>query len=247
MGRWSFLPRATRAVVRILRPGMMLLTRRDWRGVENLPTGGYVIAVNHLSHVDPFLLSHFMVDNGVVPRFLTKDPLFRKRIAGSILRGAEMIPVYRSTSSAVDSLRAAVEAVREGKVVTIYPEGTITRDPAAWPMSGRTGAVRVALETGVPLVPVAQWGAQDVLWPYSNRLRLLPRKTIHMRVGEPFDLSDLQGRDVTEQEIVAATDRLMDTLTAMVADIRGELPTRRRIDVHTLGKPRTSHDETEQT
>lgn len=247
MGRWSSLPRATRWVVRVVRPPLMVLTRRDWRGVENFPSGGFVVAANHLSHLDPFVLSHFMVDNGVVPRFLTKDPLFRVKVIGSILRGAEMIPVYRSTSSAVDSLTAAVEAVREGKVVTIYPEGTITRDPDAWPMSGRTGAVRVALETGAPLVPVAQWGAQEILWPYSNRLRLLPRKTIHVRVGEPFDLSDLQGREATEQEIAAATDRLMDTLTAMVADIRGELPTRPRIDVHTLGTPRTSHDETEQT
>lgn len=246
MGRWSFLPRTTRWVVRILRPWLRMATRRDWQGVANLPReGGYVLAPNHVSHVDPFLLSHFMVDHGVVPRFLTKDPLFRVKVVGSILRGAQMIPVYRSTSGAVDSLRAAVEAVESGQVVTIYPEGTITRDPAAWPMSGRTGAVRVALESGVPLVPLAQWGAQEILWPYSKRPRLLPRKTIHVHVGEPLDLSDLRDGDVTEEKVVAATGRLMDTLTAMVADIRGELPTGPRIDVHTLAKPRTTYDDSE--
>ncbi|WP_375000242.1 lysophospholipid acyltransferase family protein [Aeromicrobium sp. CTD01-1L150] len=246
MGRWSFLPRTTRWVVRFLRPLFIVLTRRDWRDVEKLPQdGGYVLAVNHLSHVDPFLLSHFLVDAGITPRFLTKDPLFRVRVVGSILRGAEMIPVFRSTSGAADSLRAAVDAVQEGKVVTIYPEGTITRDPEGWPMSGRTGAVRVALETGAPLVPVAQWGPQAILWPYTKRPRILPRKTIHVRVGDPLDLSDLQGEEVTEDQVVAATGRLMDTLTAMVADIRGELPTTPRIDVHTLAKPRTTYDDSE--
>lgn len=246
MGRWSFLPRTTRWVVRVLRPWLRLLTRRDWRGAERLPRdGGYVIAANHLSHVDPFLLSHFMVDQGVVPRFLTKDPLFGVKVVGSILRGAQMIPVYRATSGAVDSLRAAVAAVQEGKAVTIYPEGTITRDPDAWPMSGRTGAVRVALEADAPLVPVAQWGAQEILWPYSKRPRLVPRKTIHVRVGEPIDLDDLRQGEITETDVVEATDRLMDTLTAMVAEIRGEQPTGPRIDVHSLAKPRSTRDDSE--
>jgi 1-acyl-sn-glycerol-3-phosphate acyltransferase len=131
--------------------------------------------------------------------------------------------------------------VEEGKVISIYPEGTITRDPDLWPMSGRTGAVRVALATGRPLVPLAQWGAQRILWPYTKLPRFLPRKTIHVVVGDPVDLSDLVGLPITEDVLRTATDRLMDTLTAMVGEIRGELPSGPRIDVHTLAAPRTAY------
>ncbi|MGQ2913193.1 lysophospholipid acyltransferase family protein [Aeromicrobium sp.] len=234
------LPRATRWIVRILRPFLMVATKRDWRGVEKLPTdGGYVLAPNHLSHLDPILISHFMVDHQVAPRFLAKDTLFSVKGLGAILHGAEQIPVHRSTEGAAESLRSAVAAVESGKVVTIYPEGTITRDPELWPMSGRTGAVRVALATGRPLVPMAQWGAQKILWPYTKVPKFLPRKTIHVVIGDPIDLSDLRDRPLTEEVLRTATGRLMDALTAMVGEIRGELPTGPRIDVHTLARPRS--------
>ncbi|WP_229053351.1 1-acyl-sn-glycerol-3-phosphate acyltransferase [Aeromicrobium sp. Leaf350] len=241
MGRWSNMPRMTRWVVRLLHPFLMRVTRRDWRGAEKLPSGGYVLAPNHISHLDPILISHFMVDHGVTPRFLAKDTLFDVAVVGRILRGAEQIPVYRSTVGAAESLAAATQAVEAGQVVTIYPEGTITRDPALWPMDGRTGAVRVALASGRPLVPLAQWGAQDILWPYSKRLRFFPRKTVHVRVGDPVDLSDLAGQELTEKLLHEATDRLIDALTGLVSDIRGELPTGPRVDVRQLEKPRTNY------
>ncbi|NRQ51349.1 lysophospholipid acyltransferase family protein [Aeromicrobium stalagmiti] len=234
-------PRTMRIIVFFVRPILMLLTKRDWQGQEKLPSGGFVLAPNHISHLDPFLISHFMVDQGISPRFLAKDTLMSLPVGGHILRGAEQIPVYRSTAGAVESLRAAVEAVEAGSVVAIYPEGTITRDPAAWPMSGRTGAVRVALATGRPLVPVMQWGPQAILWPYTKRLRLFPRKTIHVRVGDPLDLSDLAGKELTEELLNTATSRLMDVLTEMMSQVRGETPSTPRIDVHTLSRPRTNY------
>jgi 1-acyl-sn-glycerol-3-phosphate acyltransferase len=235
-------PRTMRLIVLFIRPLLMVLTKRDWQGQEKLPSGGFVLAPNHLSHLDPFLISHFMVDQGISPRFLAKDTLMTLPVGGRILRNAEQIPVYRSTRGAAESLRAAIAAVEAGSVVTIYPEGTITRDPAAWPMTGRTGAVRVALATGRPLVPVMQWGPQDVLWPYSKRLRLFPRRTIHVRVGDPVDLSDLAGRELTEELLDTATNRLMDALTAMMAEVRGELPSTPRIDVHSLSRPKTNYE-----
>jgi 1-acyl-sn-glycerol-3-phosphate acyltransferase len=235
MSRRTFLPRTTRVIVFVIRPLLMLFTKRDWQGAEKLPErGGYVLAPNHISHVDPFVISHFMVDHGVTPRFLAKDTLMTAPVVGAILRSAEQIPVKRRTASAKDSLGPAEAAVRNGLVVTIYPEGTITRDPAAWPMSGYTGAVRVALATGAPLVPLMQWGPQEILWPYTKKPRLLPRKTMHIRVGDPIDLSDLEGQELNEKVLRTATDRLMDTLTAMMADVRGELPSTPRIDAHTV-------------
>jgi 1-acyl-sn-glycerol-3-phosphate acyltransferase len=235
------VPRTIRVIRFFIRPLLMVTTKRDWQGMENLPEGGFVLAPNHVSHLDPFLISHFMLDNNIAPQFLAKDTLVGAKGYGWILRTADQIPVYRSTEGAAESLRAAMQAVEAGKVVTIYPEGTITRDPAVWPMSGRTGAVRVALATGKPLVPLMQWGAQEILWPYAKRVRLFPRKTIHIRVGRPVDLSDFADRELTEEVLHAATDRLMDTLTAMMAEVRGELPSTPRIDVHTLGRPKSNY------
>lgn len=233
----SGLPRTTRVIVLIVRPLLMLFTKRDWQGVEKLPRGtGYVLAPNHNSHLDPFVISHFMVDHGITPRFLAKDSLLTTPFIGWIMRTAEQIPVRRRTATARDSLGPAQEAVARGGVVTIYPEGTLTRDPAGWPMSGYTGAVRVALKAGVPLVPMMQWGAQEILWPYTKVPKLLPRKTMHVRIGDPIDLSDFEGQELTEKTLHEATDRLMDTLTAMMAEVRGELPSTPRIDVHTVRK-----------
>lgn len=235
------VPRTTRVVRFIMRPWLMALTKRDYRGIENLPDGGFVLAPNHLSHLDPFFISLFMLDNNIAPRFLAKDTIMDVKGLGWILRSAEQIPVYRSTEGAAESLRAAVAAVNDGKVITIYPEGTITRDPAAWPMSGRTGAVRVALASGKPLIPVMQWGPQAILWPYSKRPKLFPRTTIQVRVGKAMDLSAYEGRPLSEDLLHAATDELMDTLTAMMGQVRGELPSTPRIDVHTLSKPRSNY------
>lgn len=233
-------PVALRVIVFFLRPLFGVVTRQDWRGAERLPTGGYVIAPNHLSYVDPLLFAHWEVEQGIAPRFLAKDTLFALPVLGSILRRAGQIPVYRGTAVATDSLRAAIAAVEAGQVITIYPEGTMTRDPDGWPMSGRTGAVRLAHLTGCPLVPVAQWGPQEIMWPYRREFRLFPRKTMRVQVGEPLDLSDL-GEHPTEEQLRAATDRLMDALTALLADVRDELPTGQRIDVRSLGTPKTTY------
>ncbi|SKB03783.1 lysophospholipid acyltransferase family protein [Aeromicrobium choanae] len=243
MSRTRPLPPVLRVVVWVLRPLFMVVTKRDWRGDEHLPTsGGFVLAPNHLSYIDPFLFGHWLVDHDIPPRFLVKDPLFAVPVIGRLLRRAEQIPVYRGTGAAADSLRAAIDAVESGSIVAIYPEGTMTRDPAAWPMSGRDGAVRTAHAAGVPLVPVAQWGPQEIMWPYRREFRPFPRKTIHVRVGAPIDLSDL-GESPTQEQIHAATERLMDEITALQAQIRGESPTTPRIDVRTLKKPKTRYEE----
>lgn len=241
MSRPNDVPPLLRVIIWVLRPILMIVTKRDWRGAENLPqSGGYVVAANHLSYVDPFTFGHWMVDHGITPRFLVKDTLFAVPVIGAILRKVRQIPVYRGTGAAVDSLRAAIDVVREGGIIGIYPEGTMTRDPAGWPMSGRTGAVRTAFEAGVPLVPVAQWGPQSIMWPYRREFRLFPRKTMNVRVGAPIDLSYL-GENPTEEELHVAADRLMDAITALQSQIRGELPATPRIDVRTLKRPKTRH------
>ena len=102
--------------------------------------------------------------------------------------------------------REMVAAVRHGECVVVYPEGTLTRDPAQWPMTGKTGAARIALETGCPVIPVGQWGPQQLLPPYSMRPHLLPRKHVTMRAGDPVDLSDLVALPRTPEVVQQATD-----------------------------------------
>lgn len=221
----------------------MVLMKRDWQGQENLPTdGGYVLAPNHVSHIDPVLVGHFMFDHDLPPRFLAKDGLFAVPLLGRLMRAAQQIPVYRSTGTGHEALRAAVAAVEAGEVIIVYPEGTISRDPGGWPMSGRSGAARIALTAGRPLIPMMQSGAQEILWPYTKWPRFFPRKTITIRVGQRVDLSDLEGQPLTEELLEQATERLMDVLTAMMAELRGELPTSPRIDVRNL-RSRSSTDD----
>ena len=98
------LPFAYRLAVSIIRPLLMILTKRDWRGWEHLPeTGGFVVAPNHISHVDPLAFAHYLYDSGRSPFFLGKESVFRVPVVGAILRGAQQIPVHRNTGQAVDA------------------------------------------------------------------------------------------------------------------------------------------------
>ncbi len=216
---------AYRLAAAILRPPLMAMTRREWSGQENLPTDtGYVVCPNHVSHVDPLAFAHFLFDNGHVPLFLAKIEVFGVPVVGSILKGAEQIPVYRETGQAAGAYRAAVEAVDAGRCVAIYPEGTLTRDPDLWPMRGKTGAARVALQTRCPVIPVAQWGPQDLLAPYGRKPSLFPLKTMQVRAGAPVPLEDLYDRPLTRAVLEEATARIMRGISAELQVLRGGTP-----------------------
>ena len=224
-----------RFAVSILQPPLTVFTRRDWHGTQWLrqdypPSDGLVVVPNHLSWFDPLPIAHLLWDNGRPPRFLGKEAVFRVPLVGQLLTNCGQIPVYRETTEASDSVRAAIEAVQSGETVVVYPEGTITRDPDLWPMNGRTGAARIALLGGVPVVPVAQWGPQDVMRPYAKEFRVLPPKTMHMRVGPPVDLEDLRGRDITSEVLAEATNRIVDAVTEQLEQIRGESSPPERLD-----------------
>ncbi|MGG5258493.1 lysophospholipid acyltransferase family protein [Phycicoccus avicenniae] len=237
-------PFGYRFAIAVLRPLFRAVTRRDWSGAENLPTeGGWVVCPNHVSHVDPLAFAHYLVDHGRSPRFLGKNEVFRVPFVGWVLRSADQIPVHRESGRAADAYRSAVAAVRAGKCVAIYPEGTLTRDPDLWPMRGKTGAARVALATRCPVVPVAVWGPQDMLAPYAKRPRLFPRKVMHVRAGAPVDLDDLYDRPVTPSVLLEATDRIMTAITTELEALRGEHAPRVRFDprragVTPTGRPR---------
>ncbi len=214
-----------RLAVVVIKPMVLLLTTHSWRGAAELSrSGGVIVAANHISYADPFPLALFVYDAGRLPRFLCKAEAFRLPLAGRLLRGAGQIPVYRHTPSAAGAVRAAVAAVRAGECVVIYPEGTLTHDPQLWPMEGRTGVARLALETGAPVIPVAQWGAQEILRPGSRRLRLLPRHHTTLHAGPPVDLSAYAGTQPTREVLRAVTDLVMEGLRDALAEIRAAQP-----------------------
>lgn len=210
-------------VARILRPLLFAVTRPRWSGAQNVPRDtGCVVAANHVTMVDPVTTAHFLYDNGFAGRILAKESLFRVPVLGAVLRSAGMVPVHRGTARAADSLRGAVEAVRAGECVVVFPEGTLTRDPDMWPMAGKTGVARIALETRAPVVPVAQWGTHRLLARYGKVLKPVPRKPVTVVAGAPVDLSDLYDRPHDGATLREATERVMDAITGLLEEVRGE-------------------------
>ncbi|WP_062211749.1 lysophospholipid acyltransferase family protein [Demequina oxidasica] len=217
------ITRCYRAVACVLRPIVSAMTRKDWHGKENLPRDtGFIAVSNHVSYADPITFAHFLYNNGHPPRFLAKSSLFDIPIAGRLLRNLDQIPVYRGTKRARDALDMGATVLDRGDMIAVFPEGTLTKDPQMWPMVARTGAARMALEQNVPVIPVAQWGADKLLSPYSKTLKPFPRKTITVIAGPPVDLDEFRGQPIDSVLLRAATNKIMATLTSMLEDIRGE-------------------------
>jgi 1-acyl-sn-glycerol-3-phosphate acyltransferase len=210
-------------VVGIVRPLSRMFSKRRWQGQEFVPpVGGVIIAANHLSWVDPFTLGHFVYRAGRIPRFMAKESLFRLPVIGWIIRGADQIPVHRGERDGAAALSDAVEALRDGEAVLIYPEGTITRDPDWWPMTAKTGVARLALMSGAPIVPVAQWGPQEILGR-TRRLHLIPRRTVQVHALEPvYPAAAESGQQPSREALRELTDDVMRRIRAEVAVIRGE-------------------------
>jgi 1-acyl-sn-glycerol-3-phosphate acyltransferase len=202
-----------------------VLTKRRWAGRENLPAdGGFIVATNHISSMDWMPTAHFLAWWALPPQVLVKESLFRMPVVGAAMRAMHMIPVYRGTSKAGRALEGAETALAEGRVILIYPEGTVTKDPDLWPMRGRPGAVKLALDTGAPLIPLAQWGAQRLL-PKGHRIpHLFPRTKVWYVAGPAMDLTDLATWEDRNQAARAGTERLMRTITEMEAKLRGQDP-----------------------
>lgn len=214
-----------RLVALVLAPTIGRMFRLRWGGQEHVPqSGGVILAVNHVSYADPFGLARFVYDSGRFPSFLAKESVFRIPVIGAILRRVGQIPVHRGGSDASDALKEAVEAVRAGQCVCIYPEGTVTRDPDWWPMKPKTGVARLALATGAPVVPVAQWGAQHAYDKYHHKVDFFPRKTVHCLAGPPIDLSAYRDRPITAELLREVSDLVMAAVRDLLGEIRGETP-----------------------
>jgi len=210
----------------ILRPGIRMMMRLDWHGQEHIPADGPVIlAANHLSYMDIFAVSLFADSARRYPVFLAKSTLFTIPVVGPLIARLGQLPVYRGQADAGLVLKQAAElAARNNACVIFYPEATVTRDPEKWPMVAKTGVARLALESDIPVVPIAHWGAQRIL-PYGTLVpKLLPRKTVQIVAGPPVDLSEFTGQPLSNQVLRAATDKIMTDVAGLLGGLRGMTP-----------------------
>jgi 1-acyl-sn-glycerol-3-phosphate acyltransferase len=185
-------------------PVMKLLLRPKATGVENVPReGGFVLAPNHLSNFDPWA-----VGLPIFPwrflRFMAKSELWWFPL-GPFIKAGGAFKVRRGERDTA-AIETAIELAREGHAVVIFPEGTRRRKGMVKKYEARahTGAARVALGAGVPLIPAAIKGT-------DNLRRLGPLRIVY---GEPVDLSDLDGR-VDRDAAQEATDRLMEEIARL--------------------------------
>lgn len=212
---------------------MKLWFNWHFEGVDHVPAEGpLIVAGNHISYLDPWTHAYFVIQAGRRPRFLAKAELFKIPFVGMVLRGAGQIRVDRGTGDQTPLLQAA-DALGRGEVVVIYPEGTVTKNPDFTPMQAKTGVVRLALATGVPVLPVGTWGSQRV-WQKTGKGDIAFGRPVWAKAGEPIDLVakaggriDLSERSEQEAALLRElTDDLMRELSLLVADLRGRYPKR---------------------
>lgn len=228
----------------LLLPLWSAMVRYRFTPDSKLPQSGpFILSPNHYSEIDPLAMGAAVWHLGRVPRFMAKASLFKIPVVSWFLRSSGQIPVDRAgaavrAGSSANPMGAANELIERQAGVIVYPEGTLTRDPELWPMRGKSGAVRLALETGMPLIPAAHWGTQRLMPRYGKRIHPIPRKTIRVAVGDPLDLSRFTGREIDQRVVAEATELLMERITALLAGLRGEQPPAKRWDP-------SEHDQTE--
>ena len=200
------------------------------------PQGPFIVSPNHYSEIDPIVMGVVVWKLRRTPRFLAKASLFRVPGLGWLMRFTGQVPVEREAGAQFgEPLKAAALLVQRGQGVIVYPEGTLTKDPDLWPMTGKSGAVRMALEQGIPLYPAAHWGTHHWMGHYARKIRLFPRTTINAVVGEPLDLSRFEGKPLTRELLAQATELLMQEIASLVGSLRDEKPPAQRWDASQKG------------
>jgi 1-acyl-sn-glycerol-3-phosphate acyltransferase len=194
-----------------------------------LRDGPLILAANHISPVDPLVMTAACARLGLAPRFMATGGLFRAPLVGAVMRRCGHIRVDRRTARVAQALPDAAAALRAGSTVLVYPEGRIGLDPWMWPERGRTGVARMAALSGAPVVPVAQWGTHAVL-PYAAPKGLLRsllsalwrRPVVWVRFGRPVDLSGVSG--TAGARAAQATRLIVEGIDRELAPLRAGEP-----------------------
>ena len=210
----------------ILKPWLKSWFRWTIEGDERIPRSGpAILAFNHIAFLDPFAAAYVVDSVNRRPRFLAKSELFADKRISWILRGAKQIEVRRGSRDAPMALDYAIESLEQGEIVVVFPEGTITDDPDLSPMKAKTGAARLALASGAPLIPCALWGTANI-WPKDYAKHWWPPgQDILVRIGEPIPVS---GDPESPEAWADISSKIMERIGVLVASLRPVVPDRRR-------------------
>ena len=174
-------------------------------GQEHIPReGGAVLAINHISYLDFILAGYGVRAAKRLARFMAKKEVFDHPVTGPMMRSMKHISVNRAEGER--SYDNAVRYLREGEIVGVFPEATISRSFQVKEL--KTGAVRMADDAGVPLIPMVLWGTQR-LFTKDHPKDFSRHKTISVSIGEPMSASDASAHDKT-QELHAAMTAMLD-------------------------------------
>jgi len=216
---------------------IIALVRLTWRvqglrftivGQQNIPaTGGAVIAINHTSYFDFTLagLPAFREHRARKIRFMAKQEVFDSKLTGPIMRGCQHIPVDRSSGAA--SYTVAVDRLRAGELVAVYPEATISRSFEI--KEFKSGAARMAIEADVPIIPHIVWGAQRIWTKDHPKKMFRPKVPIVVMVGEPIQPT------LPALELTALLHSRMEHLLEQAQDTYGSHPAGEWWVPHRLG------------
>ena len=186
----------------------------DFSGEENVPRkDGAILAINHIGYLDFAITGTAALPAGRFVRFMAKKEVFDNKLAGPLMRGMHHINVDRSNGSA--SFVAALRALKAGEIIGIFPEGTVSTSFEIKEL--KSGAVRLAMGAGVPVIPTIVWGSQRI-WTKGLKPNLKRNKfPVTVRFGEPIFFQ--RGDDV---ELAEAT--LRETLLNMLHEVQDQYP-----------------------
>lgn len=205
---------------------LAVTTTRRYTGLRSVPAkGGAIVVCNHISLADPLVLTHALAKAGRLPRSMAKASLFTAPVLGRIFTALGHIPVHRGTATAADALIGATTALENGELLVVYPEGHIPdhRTGDGWVGPLKTGVARLALTTGVPVIPTAQWGIQRVLPPHRRAPWLrtvrsfLTRPRVRVLVGEPLVLT---GDPTSTADVRAASEQIRAAMNDLLTELR---------------------------
>ena len=183
-------------------------------GVENIPEkGGAILAINHIGYLDFALTGTAALPAGRYVRFMAKKEIFDNKLAGPLMRGMHHICVDRSSGTA--SFVAALRALRSGEVIGIFPEGTISVSFEIKEL--KTGAVRLAMGAGVPVIPTIVWGSQRI-WTKKVKRNLRRKKVpITVAFGAPLYFDK-------QSDVEAGEKLLRETMISMLHEVQEKYP-----------------------
>jgi 1-acyl-sn-glycerol-3-phosphate acyltransferase len=201
----------------VIRAALGLFRVLDFRftveGEENIPQdGGAVLASNHVSYLDFLFVGLAAHPKRRFVRFMAKKSVFDNPVSGPLMRGMHHIPVDRAAGASAYGM--AVSALKDGELVGVFPESTISR--AFVPRSMKSGAARLALDSGAPLLPVVVWGGQRV-WTSGRRPALKRHVPVVVKVGAAIEVTGIE-------TAAALTAVLHERLTKLSAEVQAAYP-----------------------